>query len=390
MAEPRKRLSKDRLDRLLLNPSLSRALLEDLGYSCDHAAAKEMGRGALGYGWIAYLPSPIAKRPEALLLPPNGRICKLEGDAVQTIGAIEVLRAHRSMSFLEAVRYLEDTYIGGNDVTPLEIAHNRRLPADRRTAAASVERTEKAQQPGLQPPISKEIDPAEALRIARERFSRARPDPGTGYLSTQRMISPQVVRRYGADVGRWAVIRYDSERDEAMFAHVDAEGRFVGYEFRGGITAANRRGSRGYAASCSIGLAIFGDLGSAERLVVCESGIECLSLSELEGSRSRNTVYISCSGGPKVGQMERVAAWTASHSGEIVLAYNADRPGDNFRTAARSRLLELGVAENRITEQRPSNGTDWNESLVCSKTLTIQRSPGSSTCPQGAGGGGPQ
>lgn len=372
MAAPRKRISQERLDRLLLNPSLSRALLEDLGYSCHYPAAKEMGGGTLGHGWIAYLPSPTAKRPDALLLPPNGRICKLDGDVVKTVGAIEVLRTQRSLGFIEAVRYLEGTYLGRHDLTALEVAHNRRLPSERRRAAAAVAAEEPAQprtQPGLQPAIPEGIDPVEALRIARERFTRARPDPGTGYLVTKRLIDPAIVRRFGTNAGKWAVIRYDADRDEAMFAHLDAAGRFTGYEFRGGVTPANRRGSRGYAASCTIGLGIFGNLTTADRLVVCESGIECLSLHELEGDQAKTSAYVSCAGGPKLDQMERVTSWAALRQGTVVLAFNADQAGDNFRRTARGRLLKLGMTADRIADRRPEEALDWNETLQRAKAV---------------------
>lgn len=365
------RLSKERLDRLLLNPPLSKALLEDLQYSCDLRAAKEMGGGRLGDGWIAFLPSPTARRPEALLVAPNGRICCLDGDAVRTVGAIEVVRDHRGMSFLEAVRYLERAYLGTHDLTELEIARNRRLPHDRKRASEAVARDKApvGSSPGLQPALPVDTDPVEALRIARARFARAAPDPGTGYLVTKRHISPAVVRRFGADAGKWAVVRYDQTRDEAMFAHLDANGHFTGYEFRGGVTQANLKGSRGYAASCSIGLAVLGDLASASRLVVCESGIECLSLCDLESDQTSSTVYVSCSGGPKLDQMERVAAWAAKRQGMIVLAYNADKAGDNFRRSARERLSALGVENTQVSDLRPQEGLDWNSTLIQTEML---------------------
>ena len=368
---PKPRISKERLDRLLLNPALSQALLEDLGYSNTHKAAREMGRGLLGAGWIAYLPSATAGRSDALLLAPNGRICGLKNDAVCTIGAIEALRAHRSLSFIDAVIELETTYLGQHSVSQAELARNRKLPAERRAAAAE-SADERAQasdgnQPGLQPAIRDEMTPEEALRLARQRFAAAAPDPGTGYLAAKRHIDPAVVRRFGADLGRWAVLRYDEIRDEVMIAHLNADGRFTGYEYRGGVTPANRRGSRGYAALCNIGLVILGDLTTSTRLVVCESGIEALSLCELEGKASRNTVYVSCSGGPKAGQVERIASWAAKTGGIVYLAYNADRAGDNFRRSAQEKLSALGVDATQVSYLRPQEGLDWNATLRQSK-----------------------
>lgn len=370
-SRPRQRISKERLDRLLLNPALSQALLQDLGYSSTHKAAREMGRGILGAGWIAYLDSPTAGRSDALLLAPNGRICRLENDAVRTIGAIEVLRARRSMPFLDAVLELEATYLGQHSLSPAELARNREIPAERRLAAA--EDAEKrsqattANQPGLQPGARERLTPEEALRQARQRFAVAVPDPGTGYLATQRHIDPTIIRRFGADLGRWATLRYDATRDEVMIAHLGDDGRFVGYEYRGGVTSANRRGSRGYAAQCTIGLAIFGDLASSTRLVLCESGIEALSLCELEGDASQGTVYVSCSGGPKAGQPERIARWVRQTGGTVVLAYNADRAGENFRRSASEALTRLGVAPTQIHNLLPTEGADWNIALQTAK-----------------------
>ena len=371
--QPKQRISRERLDRLLLNPALSQALLEDLGYSSTHKAAREMGRGLLGAGWIAYLPSATAGRSEALLLAPNGRICKLENDQVRSSGAIEILQATRRLSFVDAVIELEATYLGHHSVSPAELAQNRKLPAARRIAAAEDAkkraRTTAADRPGLQPAARDELTPEQALRVARQRFAAAVPDPGTGYLVTKRYIDPTIIRRFGADLGRWATLRYDEVRDEVMIAHLNADGRFVGYEYRGGVTSANRRGSRGYATLCTIGLAILGDLATATRLVMTESGIEALSLCELEGEASRETVYVSCSGGPKAGQAERVAAWAAQSGGIVCLAYNADRAGENFRRSVREALTKFEVPEAKIHNLAPEPGADWNITLKTLKRI---------------------
>lgn len=84
MRRPLPRISRDRADWVLLNPTLSRQLLSDLGYSCDYPEARAMCVGLLGHGWQAWLPAPKASRSEAMILAPNGRICRLDGDAMRT------------------------------------------------------------------------------------------------------------------------------------------------------------------------------------------------------------------------------------------------------------------------------------------------------------------
>lgn len=171
------------------------------------------------------------------------------------MGAIDLYIDHRGGSFVDAVRELEATYLGIYPISAEDLDRSRRMPEERQLAAAALEALRRVEagepkggeQPDFQPGARDELNLVEALARARKRFAAASPDPGTGYLATKRMVAPDIVRRFGADAGRLAVLRYDAGRDEVMAAHRDAEGRFAGYEFRGGVTPTNPRGSRGYA-----------------------------------------------------------------------------------------------------------------------------------------------
>ena len=371
------RISRDRADRVLLNPNLSRQLLSDLGYSCDYPEARAMGVGLLGHGWQAWLPAPKASRSEAMILAPNGRICRLESDAVVSYGSIDLLRSRETLSYPDAVRYLERTYLGIADITALELAHNRRLPAERRRAAEEEAANQPARDPaaqegpGLQPGAGTKLTPAEALALARKRcFDDADPDPGTGYLVTHRHIDPAIVRRFGVDRRGRALLRYDAPRDEVMIIHLNAAGRFSTYEYRGGVTPLNRKSSRGNAAGCLVGLAILGEPERADRLVVLESGIEALSCLEMEEhadpATAARSCYLSCAGGPKPEQLDRIAAWAAASGATIALSFNDDPAGQAFCARARQALLDRGMEPARIETAAPL-AWDWNLALKISK-----------------------
>ncbi|WP_424138837.1 toprim domain-containing protein [Roseomonas chloroacetimidivorans] len=371
------RIGRDRVDRINLNAGLARNLLEDLGYSADYPEAKAMGV-AIG-GWRAYLPRADASRSEAKIIAPNGRICQLDADKVVASGAIDLLRQHRNYSFADAVRHLEETYLGIHDIDDAALRRARHLPTERRLAAEVEEarrRAEdkdkpRAEQPGLQPGAARDRTPEEALREARRRFAQGEPDPGTGYLVTHRHIDPAIVRRFGQDRGREAVLRYDAARDEVMILHLNAEGRFTTYEYRGGVTRFNRTGSRGNAAGCLVGLGIFGDPVAARRLVVVESGIEALSCLEIKTSNRGAEVgddacYLSTAGGPKPEQLDRIAAWALASGASVVVAYNDDEAGRSFTKRATEALIERGVDPSRIDAMFPP-AWDWNLALKLTK-----------------------
>jgi hypothetical protein len=383
MAAPRKQFSRDRLDRLLLNADLSRALLKDLGYSETHPKARALSSA----GWPAFLASHNTTRSAALYVAPNGRICRVEGSSIRTLGGIDLYREHRGAAFPDAVLELEATYLGLYPLSGSDLDRNRRMPLERHLAAETLANQRSAdgtandgEDPDLQPGARDKLDPIQALKAARRRFAAAVPEEGQGYLHRHRMISPTVIRRFGADRGPWAVLRYDTARDEMMAAHTDSDGRFVGYEYRGGRTPSNPRGSRGYASRCAVGFGILGEPTTAQRLVLCESVIEALSLIDLETERDPDlfgkSAWLSCAGGPKHQQLERVIGWAkASPSPVVVTAFNSDDAGNAFRAAVRRVLEEAGIPPGQLQDLRPT-ANDWNDTLKASRATGIRREDG--------------
>ena len=133
-------------------------------------------------------------------------------------------------------------------------------------------------------------------------------------------------------------------------AHVDSEGRVVGWEERGPEW-------RGFATGGSKVLFRFGS-SDASRLCVTEAAIDAISLAALEGPREQ-TLYLSTGGGWSPATDAALAELTVRPGLILVAATDANSQGDVYAERLRALAEASGCDWQRL---RPP-AEDWNEVL---------------------------
>lgn len=178
---------------------------------------------------------------------------------------------------------------------------------------------------------------------ARQGWNAAKPVMPS-YLA-ERGITEATVVAYAHDQMR------EDRRGNALFAHRDQSGNILGFEIKG-------RSWSGYAKGGQKALAVFGTSDAqqaASRIVLTESGIDALSLAQIEGRG--DTLYVSTGGGFGKRTLEEVKTLVAAHPGaEIVLGFDNDTAGEEMAEKA-SEAFDF-----ETTRLRPI-GKDWNENL---------------------------
>jgi hypothetical protein len=198
--------------------------------------------------------------------------------------------------------------------------------------------------------------PRDRQRVIAEysRMQDARRHP---YLEKERCIPVELLcsPRF---LGR---IRIDDRWGNAVFPHFDEEG-LCGYEIR-------NRAFKGFAAGGSKGLWRSHEQVDDNRLVICESAIDCLSHAALfVNPRAR---YASIGGQVNGSQPDLIKAAIASMplNAEIVAAMDADAPGRDLAAMVRSAFDAVGREDLAFRDHVPGGFKDWNEQLCSTQTL---------------------
>jgi len=184
--------------------------------------------------------------------------------------------------------------------------------------------------------------------IADRWCGRRTPSPGSGawrYLCWDRSIPPAIVRQ----AIREGILR-EGPFGSMWAAHVDTEGRVVGWEERGPDW-------RGFATGGSKVLFRFGS-SDASRLCVTEAAIDAMSLAALEGSREQ-TLYLSTGGGWSPATDAALAELALRPGLILVAATDANPQGDVYAERLRALAEASGCDWQRL---RPP-AEDWNEVL---------------------------
>ncbi|GEO86857.1 MULTISPECIES: DUF3991 and toprim domain-containing protein [Alphaproteobacteria] len=189
---------------------------------------------------------------------------------------------------------------------------------------------------------------APARDIAERWRSQRTPSPASDtwrYLCWERSIPPAILRlairegllREGPFGSMWA-------------AHVDSNGRVVGWEERGPEW-------RGFSTGGSKVLFRLGP-GDANRLCVTEAAIDAMSLAALEGPREK-TLYLSTGGGWSPATDTVLAALAARSVMNLVAATDANSQGDVY--AERLRVIAERACCDWQRLRPPAE--DWNDVL---------------------------
>jgi hypothetical protein len=150
-------------------------------------------------------------------------------------------------------------------------------------------------------------------------------------------------------------IREDGQ-GRALFAHYDRDG-LCGYEIKGGV-----EGSR-FVAGGTKAVWHSTNLPAADRIVICESAIDCLSHAQMFPDPEAG--YVSIGGGMSDYQqdlLKGLMAKATDRGAEIVIAVDDDVQGDKYV----QQLQALAPANAKIRVDRPPGGAgggDWNAQL---------------------------
>ena len=179
---------------------------------------------------------------------------------------------------------------------------------------------------------------------ARQQWMSARPvnvlEPPE--IAAKRALDPDVLVRFHNDV------RVD-RRGALLFAHRGETGDITGFEVRSPSW-------KGFANGGTKQLAVFGDVATANRIVVVEGGIDALSLAQMEG-RS-DTAYVSTGGGVSRRALDQLKSLAAGKT--VDLAFDADAAGDQLAAQIATALSGVAIAER---QRPPSAYKDWNALL---------------------------
>lgn len=145
-------------------------------------------------------------------------------------------------------------------------------------------------------------------------------------------------------------VRQD-QRGNVLFAHRDQNGNLVGFEVKGKTWS-------GFANGGQKTLAIFGTPEARRqpaRIVIVESGIDALSLGQME--QRRDTLYVSTGGAMGRRTLEELRRLAARHpTAKLFLGFDNDEAGHKL---AERVVANLGRVPERLQPQRK----DWNEDL---------------------------
>ncbi len=230
-------------------------------------------------------------------------------------GAIDLVMHLRGASFKDAVAWLQHAF-GDAHVT-----HVVAEPAPSRRA--------------FQPPPR---DDAKLARVVR-------------YLERERAIPPEILASL---VDEQTV--YADARGNAVFLHLDFQGKPVGAELRGTTRVQWRgmaRGSRKAAGYFAAGP----DDAHACEIVVCESAIDAISCHALRANARCVSTAGTCPDRPWLAPL--VDSGVRIHCG-----FDADEAGDSFARAMIAR-------HPAVTRLRPALH-DWNDTLVARRASHTQ------------------
>jgi hypothetical protein len=178
--------------------------------------------------------------------------------------------------------------------------------------------------------------------------------PTWSYLAQRRALPATVLV-----AARAANAVREGPRGSAWFAHRDDAGVLTGIEMRG-------PDYRNFSAGGEKTLfRLPGGPGCLNRVTVCESAIDSLSLAAIEGVR-RDTLYTATAGGMGPGTIaslrQLLGVLGADPAGLLIAATDADIAGRRYAVRLQKMAMEAGVRFDQILP--PDGLNDWNDALA--------------------------
>lgn len=175
------------------------------------------------------------------------------------------------------------------------------------------------------------------------------------YLSQERCISPEVLAET-----RWRTSKHGS----AVFPHIDAEGKFCGYEYRGAqMIDGELRQFKGFTTDTEKGIYLANPhCASPTEIRFSEGGVDVLSAYQLATPEERQRIlFVGTTGEPGPKTEAAIAALAERHNiSRFSLAYDRDQGGDNL-TAKRAARLAERFPDAQIEDVRERMGLQLGE-----------------------------
>ncbi|MGE4530571.1 MAG: toprim domain-containing protein [Acidithiobacillus sp.] len=201
------------------------------------------------------------------------------------------------------------------------------------------------------------------------------------YLTDQRGLDVKTIAAYGDRTIRTDVYRTPggSELHNVAFANVavdqDNKAILSGWEKKGAGTEKSFSGFHGQR-----GITVFKhknfnsrdertpeDVGTCQKLVLCESSIDALSKAQMDGCRPGD-IYVSTGGTPSASAKKALAALIQKNQPRVVvLAFDNDVAGHGYARQMEEHLVSqrqmFGMPSLKIRTELPDGAKDWNEVL---------------------------
>jgi hypothetical protein len=223
------------------------------------------------------------------------------------------------------------------------------------------------------------------------------------YLTDQRGLDIKTIAAYGDRSMRTDIYRTPGggELHNVAFANVavdqDNNAVISGWEKKGAGTEKSFSGFHGQR-----GITVFkhkdfdnrdertpDDVGTCQKMVLCESSIDALSKTQMDGCRPGD-VYVSTGGTPSAAAKKALAALIQKNQPqEVVLAFDNDTAGHEYARQMEEHMAEQsqmpGMPTFSISKEFPEGAKDWNEVLKpkaidsrprVPKRMELERIPG--------------
>lgn len=204
---------------------------------------------------------------------------------------------------------------------------------------------------------------------ALKEFAKLEPLPERNYLTEERKISSEIVRKNSDYI-------YTDDRNNAVFVMHDEKGELIGLARYGRNGFKNITGKKGIW----INTASFVRAKNSSKVVIGESPIDLLSYAELQ---DRDDLFLISTQGQISDRtidavyetIKRLALLKQINRLDVVFAFDNDEKGKEFAEKMKSELIKRAVKDRLMLnfEFDFPSAKDWNEELKEEKEIRIRR-----------------